>query len=71
VDEEQYPTALSELVAGEYLNEVPNRPSDGNPFDGTNYTTDGTTYTLTYTLQNANDKGPGVVNGVLTLENKQ
>lgn len=67
VDNDAYPAALADLVPS-YLGAVPTAPS------GTYTYAPGagnTTYNLTYTLQNTNDKGPGVVAGVYTLTNKQ
>lgn len=68
VDNDAYPAALADL-APTYLAAVPTAPSGSYT-----YTPGGagnTTYSLSYTLQNTNDKGPGVTGGVYTLTNKQ
>lgn len=65
-DNDGYPAALTELVP-DYMSALPTSP-DTSLYE---YQTDSDTYTLTVTLANANDKGPGVVNGVFTLENRQ
>ncbi len=72
-DNSQYPAALSDLTGGTppYLTAVPTDPSSGA---GYTYTPTGTppiTYTLSATLENQNDKGPGVSAGVFTVVNKQ
>lgn len=71
-DNSVYPAALADLTGGTppYLNAVPADPSPpraytytpGNP---------ATTYTLSADLENDNDRGPGVANGVFTVVNKQ
>jgi len=67
-DNDTYPAQLNALVP-DYMSAVPTSPDNnaytytpGNP---------ATTYSLTVTLANSNDKGPGVVNGVFTLANRQ
>lgn len=67
VDNDVYPATLAELVPS-YLAAVPTAPANSyNYAPGAG----NTTYTLSYTLQNTNDKGPNVVAGVYTLTNKQ
>lgn len=67
-DNDTYPANTAALVP-DYMSAVPTSPDNnaytytpGNP---------ATTYSLTVTLANANDKGPGVTNGVFTLANRQ
>lgn len=69
IDNDEYPAALTDL-APTYLAAVPTNPVGGQY----TYTPAGTppqTYTLSYTLQNTNDKGPNITNGVYTLTQKQ
>lgn len=69
VDNEAYPgdaTWESDLESGGYMNDM----------DVSNYTYDSDgggagCYSLSYTLKNSNDTGPGVSNGVYTLTCKQ
>jgi type II secretion system protein G len=74
IDQDSYPATLDALAAGNYLSSLPKRPDQPNP-PGTNYDytvgNPATTYTLTYTLQNSNDKGPNITGGVYTLTQKQ
>jgi prepilin-type N-terminal cleavage/methylation domain-containing protein len=66
VDNDEYPAALADLVT-EYMAAV---PEVINAKDYT-YTPANSCYTLTVTLDNANDNGPGVTNGVYSLTCKQ
>lgn len=66
VDNEAYPaaaTAESDLETGGYMGD-----KDWTDFT---YTDANGCYTLSYTLLNTNDKGPGVDNGVYSLVCKQ
>lgn len=75
IDNEQYPATASvesDLVNGEYLADQDGDGAADLGFGDYTYTsTDQTCYTLSYTLANANDTGPGVTNGVYTLTCKQ
>lgn len=70
IDNDTYPANLAALTTGNYLSALPKRPSDGADYT---YTpgNPASTYTLTYTLQNSNDKGPNITGGVYTLTQKQ
>lgn len=70
IDNDSYPAGLTDLTAGNYLSALPKRPDNGADYTYTPANTN-TTYTISYTLQNSNDKGPNVTGGVYTLTQKQ
>lgn len=70
-DNNRYPTDLTwqdTLVNNGYLKEVKTPPVPNKSYD---YISDGTTYTLKYTLENTKDTGPNIVNGDYTLTERQ
>lgn len=75
IDHEQYPAAASaesDLLTGEYLSDQDGDSSADLGFADYTYTSaDQTCYTLSYTLANSNDSGPGVTGGVYSLTCKQ
>jgi general secretion pathway protein G len=72
IDNDGYPATLGALTTGNYLSALPKRPDQATPTDYTYAPGNpATTYTLTYTLQNPNDKGPNITAGVYTLTQKQ
>jgi type II secretion system protein G len=66
VDNDTYPADLAGLVT-EYLSAVPEVINQ----KAYTYTPANNCYTLAVTLDNANDNGPGVTNGVYSLTCKQ
>lgn len=71
VDNDAYPLTANfpaALTDGDYLGAAP-EVINGKDYSYTS--ADGSCYTLSVTLDNASDNGPGVTNGVYTLECKQ
>jgi general secretion pathway protein G len=79
IDNEAYPAgdaaaADSALVTGEYLSDQDANGTSDVDIAGSTYTyaVNGSgCYTLSYTLQNSNDTGPGVTGGIYSLSCKQ
>lgn len=71
IDNDSYPANLAALTAGNYLSALPKRPDNGQDYTYTPAAAPAATYSLSYTLQNSNDKGPNVAAGVYTLTQKQ
>lgn len=78
IDNEEYPAGNAAaadglLVTGDYLADQDGNGTSDIDISGSGYVYDNTSgcYSLSYTLQNTNDTGPGVTGGVYTLNCKQ